>query len=164
MSVETQVQDSYSKLFAELSPEEAAGLSKALFPATHTSQVVVLGKPRELRPLTIKWSKKLRACMQPWSEQLDRAVNSPEKIDIDLDLLEAIKQSAKIICEHYQWADITAAIDEEDISNTEIQTLVVAQVKLQGENDFLVVPLRVAVMVMQSAEIQQRRFQTMFGG
>lgn len=164
MSAETQVQTTFDKLYAVLTPEEVAGLSKVLFPDTDTRHVNLLKQRRELTPLVIKWAKKIRAVMQPWAKKLDEAVKSPDGVDVDLDLMEALKAAALVLCEVYGWDDVKTAIVEEEVSSGEIQNLVAVQVKLQGEHDFLVVPLRVAVMVMQSVEIQQMRYRSMFGG
>ena len=161
---EAQISSTLTKLQSELSPEEKAGLSSVLFPDEHITHVFVLGARRELRPLTIKWARKLRAVMQPYAKKLDEATKKVEVVDIDMDLLDGLKDACRVLGEHYGWEDIIKAVEEDDLTMTEIQSIVAAQVKLQGENDFLFIPLRVAVMVMQAVEIQNRRYRTIFGG
>lgn len=165
-TTETTVQNTFDKLFAQLSPEEAAGLSKVLFPDTHTTHVDILGKRRELKPLVIKWSKKLRAVMQPWAKKLDDAVKNPDAVDLDTDLVSALSAATLVLCEAYgpEWNDIREALAVDEVPLKEIQELAAVQTQLQGEHDFLVLPLRVALMVMRSVEIQQRRYQSIFSG
>lgn len=163
-TAETKVTEALTQLQASLTPEEESNLSKVLFPDIHTNSVTILKKPRELRPLTVKWARKLRAIMQPYAQKLDAATKNPNNIDVDLDLLDGIKGAAKIIAEVYGWEDVVLAIDEEDLTTGELQALVATQVQLQGENDFLLIPLRVAIMVMQAVEIQNRRYRNIFGG
>lgn len=164
MSVESQVEASLNKLQGELTAEESANLSKILFPDEHVTSAIALGKKRELRPMTVKWARKIRACMQPYAKKLEDATKSPGTVDIDLDLLEGLYNAVKIMADYYEWEDIKAAVDEEDLTTSELQALVTAQVTLQGENDFLFIPLRVAVMIMQAVEIQNRRYRSIFGG
>ena len=157
------VTKSLDRMRSTLTEGEKSDLSKVLFPDMHNKEIFLLGKVREFRPLVVKWSKKLRGIMQPYAKQLDSAVKSIEITDIDLELLEGIQKSARLIAQVYGWEDIEKAIDEEDLTTSEVQSIVVTQLNLQGENDFLLIPLRVACMVMQAVEIQNRRYRTIIG-
>ena len=162
--IENQVAETINKLHAELTSSEKEELSKVLFPDLHNTYVTLLGKERELRPLVVKWAKKLRVCMKPYAEKLAAASNSPTPMDVDLELLDGITRTTRMLAEIYGWDDVIKAIDEEDLTASEIQSVVTTQVQLQGENDFLLTSLRVAVMVMQIVEIQNRRYRTLLGG
>lgn len=164
-NVEEMASKTVNALHQSLSEEEKEGLSKVLFPATHTKQVEMLGKVRDLEPLTVKWSKQVRSAMQPYAKALEQAINNPNTVeDQDMQLLDGITHCARILCNKYGWEDIAKAISEDDLTTSELQTLVVTQLNLQGENDFLVTPLRVACMVMRTAEIQTIRLKNMFSG
>ena len=164
VSVDDQVAANLNKLQGELTEEESANLSKILFPDEHVTSAMALGERRELKPMPVKWARKVRSCMQPYAKKLEEATKNPGTIDVDLDLLEGICQAVKTMAEFYGWEDILEALKEDSLTTSELQALVTAQVTLQGANDFLFIPLRVAVMIMQAVEIQNRRYRTIFGG
>lgn len=164
MSTEVDVATTLNSLQQQLEPDEKEALSKVLFPSEHVTHITLLQKRRELQPLVVKHARKLRSIMQPYAEKLNGAVKSPDRVDIDLDLLQGITDSARLLAEVYGWADVIEKLDAEELTTSEIQTVVVTQLRLQGENDFLLIPLRVAVMVMQAVEIQNSRLRSIFGG
>lgn len=147
-----------------LSEEERKMLSKVLFPDSQMQPVNIMGKVRDLTPMPVKWAKKLRAAMLPFSDKLAAAQKDPTAASEDMALLEAIAQCCRVICDRYGWEDIKQALDDEELTSSDMQALVVAQTSLQGSNDFLVTPLRIACMVMQVVEMQAVKLQSMFGG
>jgi len=152
-SLEEAVQVLLETEIGSLSDAQKNLLSQALFPETHTADVVVLGTKRELRPLTIKWSRKLHVLMQPFNQKATQAAESESVFSVDGDLLEALGKVATLLAEHYGWEDVKTAVDEEDIHIEDLQALAVRQEKLQGDNDFLLAPLRVAIKIMQAREV-----------
>lgn len=145
-----------------LTAEQQEQLSKALFPDTHTDKVTLCGKERTLRPLTIKCAKQISVLLSEFQKTVEGSQGSG--VTIDVDLLDYVMGCSKILADYYGWEDVLEKIDEEDLLLSELQALVVHQMHLQEMNDFLLVPLRVLVNVMQEAEIAVIRLQTMFSG
>jgi len=165
MDAETHSNNAIDYLYNTLTQDEKDNLSKVLFPNTHTKQLNILGKVRDLEPLTVKWSKQLRSAMQPYAKALETAIKDPNKVeDQDMQLLDGISHCCRILCAKYGWDDIRQALDDDELTTSDLQAIAVAQLNLQGENDFLATPLRVACMVMRTAEIQSLRLQTIFSG
>lgn len=145
---------------ANLSEEQQSLLSQVLFPDTHTNKVVFAGSERELRPMTVKWSRKVHATLKPFNQKAAAAAQSEELYSLDDDLTEALYGMARHLSEYYQWEDVPAKIDEEDILLEDLQRLAVEQQFLQGENDFLLAPLRAAIKLMQTREILLVKMKT----
>jgi hypothetical protein len=145
-----------------LTDEQKGQLSKALFPDTHTEKVTVCGKDRTLRPLTIKYSRQLNVKLQGFQDKVAEGEDSSKVVDIDL--LDTVLEAVNVLCTFYEWEDVLQKVADEDCELTELQGLLVQQVNLQDMNDFLLMPLRLLVVLMQMAEIEMFHLQSTFSG
>lgn len=146
-------------------PDVREMLSKVLFPDELVESVNVLGVNRFLRPLPIKWSKKLYARLQPVTDvvsslQNDKSVNK----DFTLQMVEALEDAVRVLCDYYKWDDVLQAIDAEEILIVDLQNLVVAQRSIQGTSDFTFTPCSLLVGMMQVAEIGTTNFMKLLSG
>lgn len=157
-----------AQLFGTLSPEEQAQLSRCLFPDEDTKDVEVLGVKRELRPLPIKWARKLKASIQPIVADIqkgfDGASNADEDYDAEAPLLDALEKAAQVIVDFYGWEDVKEALKGDGLPLSDYQALAAVQVGVNGSNDFLLVGLRSVVRWMQINEMMTVRFQNMLTG
>lgn len=162
------LEDTESAARAALSEAEQLNLSKALFPDTHTDEVMVLGESRTLRPLPIKYARQLHSILQPITAKIQKeSVAEPEKrsnVNVDLELLDACLKAALILCKFYEWDDLTEKLKEELVEFDEVQALLVQQAALQKANDFLLTPLRVAVGTMRIVETNTLQYLSTFNG
>lgn len=153
-----------------LSEEQQANLSKALFPDTHTEFVEVMGVTRTLRPLPVKFARRLHALLKPVAAKIEAHTGDAQKSgpapDLDTPLLDGCMKAAKVLCTFYgdDWADLKEALDKELIQFTDVQALLVQQAALQNANDFLLSPLRIAVGTMRFVEMGTIQYLSMFSG
>jgi len=157
-AVEHQMQ----KRLNDLSEEQQSQLSKALFPSTHTEKVTLMGKERTLRPLTIKFGRQLNVVLQSFQSKI--AASADDNVVVDIDLLDIVIDAVRVLATYYEWDDVKEALDAEDCLLPDLQGVVVQQIALQEANDFLLMPLRVLVTVMQQAEIEMLHLQNTFSG
>lgn len=144
-------------LEGSLTEEQRASLSKVLFPDTHTTKIKLGEKDRELRPLTIKYARQLHAAALPFVRAATAAAESDVAFSLDDDIVNTLKNATQILASYYGWDDVQKMLEEEDFTTSELQNLVVRQQLLQGDNDFLLGPLRILIKVMQVREILQAR-------
>lgn len=148
---------------SRLLPDQRERLSKVLFPETHSKTVSIDGTVYELRPLTIKAARKLCAVVEPFSKQAEKAATSPESADtlnLNVGGVETLMSACKVLTDFYGWPDLAAKIAAEEITVSDLQSLVVNQQALQGDNDFLLGPLRMLIKMMQVQEILQASIAT----
>jgi len=157
-------------VFGSLTAEEQAQLSRCLFPSEDTKDVVVLGKTRELRPLPIKWARKLKVSIQPLVTEISKgfdettAGTATEDFDAEGPILNAIEKATLVLADFYGWQDVKEAMAGDGLSLGEQQTLAAVQVNVNGNNDFLLGGLRSVVRWMQISEMMTHRFQNMLTG
>ena len=156
-SLEDALQEDVAKSLLQLSDREK--LSKALFPDTHTKEVELLGITRQLRPVPLKVAKQLETALMPVSMKLANELAKTEA-DVGPLVISALSKAGRILATYYNWQDVQKGLDEEDLSVTELQMLASVQAQLNGENDFLLGPLRVILKVNQLHEIIARKFQS----
>ncbi len=133
-----------------LSETEKGKLSKVLFPDTHTDTILFAGEKRTLRPVPVKYSKMLHAAMMPFAVRAMDAEKQNKVFEGDEPLVEALKTVAEVLAKYYAWGeDVLKKIKEDDLMIDELQNLAVVQQSLNGSNDFLLAPLRLAVKIMQ---------------
>jgi hypothetical protein len=147
-----------------LNTEERERLSKALFPDTHTETIEVLGIERELRPLPIKWARKLHSITSPVAVKIQNSINSKKQQEFDVQLLDASMKAATMLAQFYGWEDVEEALKEEEILMDDVQILLVEQATLQRANDFLLNPLRVVLGGRRLAEVGMIQFQSISNG
>lgn len=146
----------------QLKEDEEVKLSKVLFPETHTMPVVVLGIERNVTPLTLKRSKMLFSLLAPIAKKFGEAMQDTKNVhDMDGPAIEGLIKAVTIIAEANKWNDVLEALKEEEVSLSELQTVAVRQQAVNGENDFLLGPLRTIIRVMQMHEIMQIRFHSL---
>jgi hypothetical protein len=138
-----------------LSEYQKSLLSLVLFPDTHTDTFEFGGEQYTVSPLTIKYAKKLHADLLPVMKKAEAAENSPQRINFDNDIVDALATAVLTLCDFYgaQWAQIRQAVVEEDVDLQTLQKIVVLQEGVQGTNDFLLGPLRLVIRLMQVQEI-----------
>ena len=146
-----------------LTDAERAKLSKVLFPETHTNKITVLGKDRELRPLSIKYSRKLNSLLDPLTKRVEKAQKEEQDIVIDEDILKALMSTAECLCEFYgeSWNDIYKAVKEEEIPQVDLEAIAYTQQDLNGVNDFLLQPLRAIIHMLKFREIATAKMESM---
>jgi len=156
-TIEDLVQGLINVEHEELTEEQNALLSKALFPDTHTTEIEAVGKTRTLRPLTIKFSRQIHSELQPMRNKIAEGIRNKDgtTVDVDQETLDSLKKVCMVLCEFYgdSWNDIKVAIETEDIDIYELQLMAMTQQYVQGANDFLLLPLRLLLKVSQLQEI-----------
>lgn len=158
---ETAVRQAFPEL-EKVSEEDRQRM--VLFPATHNKTVEFLGEERTLRPLTAKWAKQLHAALLPFQKIVEAAQRGEDVVDIDDDLFNGLVKGGALVAEFYGWESAQKKIAEHDFLVSELQELLMTQAQLNGENDFLLSPLRSLLTVMQIAGVLQNQYQTQFGG
>lgn len=159
VSLEAQVEELVKGQVRVIDPKGRELLSKVLFPDTMKKTVTILGKDRELRPLVIKWAKKLEAEIRPFAEETASAITKVTELsaaDIasyDIKVVDGTLRAGRILGEAYGWEDIAKACAEEEIALPEVQDLIHTQVRLNGTSDFLLAPCRMLVMLMKIPEL-----------
>lgn len=162
----TEARQMVADLFG-LSKEDQAGLSKALFPEIDTREVTICGIKRSIRPVPIKYSKRLKELITPIAEKLTAALNNPTDatpVHVDDEILAGLTYASTVLAEFYGWADVAKAIADEDITTAELQALCAAQLSLQESNDFLLGPLRIVMLIQQQHEVGMIQFRNMLTG
>lgn len=154
--------EAFGSKFLSLSDDDAAQLSKVLFPETHIVELELLGIKRKLRPLPVKYAKAIFSQVRPLGTAILSGMKSPEVVDITATVCEALTVAASEIAAFYKWQDVQQALTEEEISLPEMQELIVHQQKLNGASDFLLGPLRVVIMVMQMHEVVNVKYRNLF--
>lgn len=158
--IEDQLESDLTKSLEGLSEETK--LSKVLFPDTHTTSVTILGKKRVLKPVPLKVSQQLRTALVELTDRLQAAFAETKTVKpVDDDMVTGMKTACLIISEYYGWADIIEALEQDNLTVSELQSIVALQSQLNGANDFLLTGLRVAVRVMQLGELWNHRFHSM---
>jgi len=128
-------------------------LSLVLFPTTHTKDAEVLGKVRSFTPLPLKFAKQISKALHKLTVDLQPLMQNDVFINIEEVACDKMLAACKIIADYYKWDDVTAAIDDEMVSTTDLQNMVVTQLRIQGTNDFLLKTLRLLVKTMQLNEL-----------
>lgn len=147
-----------------LSDEQRKNLSKVLFPDTHNSIITLLGKERELRPLPIKISRKLSEQLNAFQIKLEKGITDTATVT-DINLCDHLMSTVHTLAEFYEWDDVLADLEIGDhLTTTDLQRVLVEQTHLQETNDFLLIPLRVLVGMMQHTEIEMLNLQSIFSG
>ncbi len=152
-SVDSLVQALLNTSNDALTEKQQALLSKALFPDTHTAKVTLVGVERTLRPLTIKFARRVCDDLKDLHTKVVDATAGSPTIKVTEDMLAGFIKVAKILCEFYGWTDVLAKVEEEDIDNNDLMALAMTQNMVQGTNDFLLMPLRLLLKVAQLHEI-----------
>lgn len=166
---ETALSAQATQLKDTLSAEERDQLSRVLFPETDTTEVEVLGKTRELRPLPVRTAQRLKKTLAPVVTELQRGLASVERdpnteYDAEEAILRALEKSAEVLADFYGWDDVKAALAKDGLAIAEYQALASVQVQVNGTNDFLLSGLRTVVRWMQIAELMMVRFQSTLTG
>jgi len=152
-----------------LSPEQQSRLSKVLFPTTHTDKIQLGGKERTLHPLPVKFSRQLHEVVLPFASRAEEESTKKEgdgsPYEVDKDLLKAVLEAVRVLCDAYgeDWDDVKGKLEREELVLSELQNAVVQQQELQGQSDFTLTPLRVAIKVMKAREIVEIMQQDDFG-
>ena len=154
----SEITKANENLFSSLSEDEKKNLSTVLFNLSST-RVNILDKERALRPLPIKFAKQIHALLSPFTEKLQKAASADQIIDINNDLTACLTDACKIIADFYKFDDIKADIESELLSLTDLQLLAHTQAQLNGSNDFLLLPLRLVINLMQMHEIVAMKLQ-----
>ena len=153
MSTEEQIGSLAADQMEPLTEKQREELDKVLFPETHKDKVRVLGIVRSLNPIPIKVARALNAAIKPVAHKVEGSFQTAEKVEIDEEILEALKEGSRILTKYYGWEKVTEAIDNEEVTTSELQDLVFTQTRLNDTNDFLLGPCRVLERVLQLTEI-----------
>ena len=157
-----------------LSPDEEKYLSKVLFPESDPTPLEVLGIERIIHPLPLKYTKQIGALVRPYAKILQKAMmTGDDKEDVvntdaaqvigsaEEDVVAALSEAVKVMATHYKWSDVVTAVQEEELSLTDLQSLATRQLEANGHNDFLLGPLRTLILVMQVYEMMSLRFRSL---
>ena len=154
--IENKLDEAMQLSLKNLTDEQQEQLSKVLFPETHTETVDLCGKSRQIFPLTAKYARKIHVQAKPLMEQAIKANEGEDVLVLDEPLLECLYNTSLTIAEaHDDWGDVVKKIKEEDVVIEELQNLIVQQEALQGANDFLLTPLRLALKLMRTREVAE---------
>ena len=152
-NVEDLVQALVSMETEGLTEEQEQLLSKALFPDTHVHEIEILGKSRELKPLTIKYARRVNEGLKKLQSNITQSVEAQSTVKVDGDMLDSFIHVVLILCEYYGWVDIRERIESEDIDTNDLMLICMTQQNVQGTNDFLLMPLRLLLKVAQLHEL-----------
>lgn len=159
-TVEQSLRDLIDKSIAALGTDRRELLSKVLFPDTHKRYVEIEGVKYELNPMPLKLSKKVNAELKEYADLVMKNATSTvgEAYDAGAAVADQLSNVGKVLCDHYatkdeKWSKLKEAIENEDLVIDDIQDLVVTQQAVQGTNDFLLVPLRLLIGMMQLEEV-----------
>lgn len=160
--VESYLQDMISQAVADMGDDQRKKLSKVLYPDTHKESVEINGKTFNVTPVPLRISKRISAALEDFSEQARKAATDTkgDAFDASAKVADQISEVAKIMCGFYMerfpegdWGQLLEDLKAENIGIAEIQDLVMTQQVVQGTNDFLFIPLRLAIRLMQVQEI-----------
>jgi hypothetical protein len=153
LELEQKLQQELDLSLSALSSDQLSKLSAVLFPETHTDKVNLCGRMRILKPLTVKWIRKVHAASKPLAEKALKANQEQKVFDIDEPLAECLFTVTGILADAYGWDDVKTKVAEEDILLEEMQDVINRQQELNNTSDFLLSPLRVLLTVMKAAEV-----------
>lgn len=157
------LKDKLAQEFVNMDEDEEQQLSKVLFPDTDVTPLVLLDIERELRPLPLKYSKKLFSMLAPFAKKVAGALQAKIDVEINDDITKSLTDTAVLLATYYKWDDVLLAAQEEELSISDLQRLAIEQQRVNGSNDFLLGPLRSVIMIQQVSEIAQTKFLTMLG-
>ncbi|MDQ6989195.1 MAG: hypothetical protein Q9M19_04870 [Mariprofundaceae bacterium] len=146
----------FDKAVEGLSDEELRQLEeRILFPQIDGGrQVTVGGKTITLRPLPMGPAKRLANVLTPMVKRIDAKQLSPNETATQDDFAEIARQGAVFLLNYYakldgddtqydaEWVDEHATLDE-------CLSLCGGQVVVNGEHDFLLLPLRGSVIALR---------------
>lgn len=123
-----------------LTDSEVDALHPSLFPSARADTVQVLQIDRQIKPIPLKVSAKIKALLTP-------VVNAiGENVPDDITLTAHIAGAVKILCDHYGWDDIAQAmtgdVGEFGISIVELHEIAVRQTEVSTVTDIYLEPLR----------------------
>lgn len=154
--------EAFGKEFLSLPKDLESQLSKVLFPDTFTFEVEILGKKRALKALPLKYSKQIHHSLLPFTEAKKKADESKEIVQLDLLVVDALKEVAKVLSVFYGWADVPKAVEDEELTLKELQALAVTQERIEGASNFLLGSLRIIIRLLQIHELSNVKFQSTF--
>lgn len=158
---EAQIQQVLGDNLYDLTDEQKSQLSRVLFPETDVAPVVFMGVERKLRPLTVKYTRRIHQSMMLFAKRVSDGVDTSKVVSVDDELRQSLIEFAKVLCEFYGWGDeVLKKLEEEDVVVDDLQALAVVQSGVNGNNDFLLGPLRMAIQVMQVREVIMLRLKT----
>lgn len=160
--MESSLRELIAEAIADMGDDEQAKLSKVLFPDTHKESATINGKEFKVTPVPLRISKRIQVALEDFTNNAVKAAANPsgKAFDASAAVADQIAEVAKIMCAFYaerfpegDWNQLLEDLKEENIGITEIQDLVMTQQAVQGTNDFLLVPLRLALRLMQVQEL-----------
>ena len=147
--------------------------NRVLFPDGHSVKVEICGEKVELKPLPIGWAKKLSEKLQATLriqmvamtppdqiKQLDPAlVESVSKDDIkkwrtsaESMMVDCLMDCVAVVAEAYELEGVDRETIENTLSVGEVKAIIMAQVEMNEEDDFLLQPLSAIVGVLSKTK------------
>ena len=140
-----------------LDAESAALAEDTVMNNTLEAAVVVLGKTRTLTPLPGFYARKVGGVLNKISRAFEKfnkltddeksALSSPlggQEEEICQSLCDAIA----LLGEYYQWEDVSADLIDRRMTVDAQQHVLQEQMRINGKNDFLLVPLRIGTHII----------------
>jgi len=123
-------------------------IDKVLIPELHTKKAVLAGNEVELHPLPVANAKKISKDITEVRELITSTINveNPENIppDFDLKIMDALISAVRNIADFYKLGLSLEEISSK-CSTSELLNFIEVQLEVNGENDFLLLPLRVII-------------------
>lgn len=138
---------------------------KVLYPGTHTTQYTILGKKILLRPLPIGWAKRVCAQLVSLQDTLAKAAKTDDETESakvlegsDIKAIDALMQASLILFKFYH-VDISLQQLEDDAAVEDLIGFCKRQLALNGENDFLLQPLRTIIVIASASGQAMKQLQ-----
>ncbi len=137
-----------------------------LIPESNETDATFLGVEFKMKPLSIKWTRRISKLVQPIMIQVQKTAQRAADIEegkakiTDLDeinpldekSIDGLLDAVYIMLEAYEKSnDISREILEERATVTSVYEFAVVQVAINGENDFLLQPLRMLLGIVSTA-------------
>jgi len=134
-------------------------VDRVLFHDGGTVTAEFCGESVELKPLPIKWAKKLSRTLQSVVSKFNEK-NKLKAADFqknaDIEIADSLRDCVVVLGEFYQLETITPDEVESTMSLSEIKAIVMQQAKINEDDDFLLMPLQAIIGVLSAATTSAR--------
>lgn len=150
-----QPQQEEPVLKTEQEAKDAA--SEVMRPDLHTTEVQFLNHKVKVRPLTAYYSKRIHDLMKPIQDKcsayvekygipdVDKPALPEADLEMDEELFFAWRDTLALMAEYYQLEDVTEDRIMKEMTLTDMEKVMSAQVEVAGKADFLLRPLKITL-------------------
>jgi len=124
---------------------------RVLFPEAHTVSAEICGQRVELRPLPIKYAKILASKLQKIIRMAQEKGNKDWQERADEIIADALCDCLAEMARFYKLVDVDTDAIQSSMSLAEVKAIVLAQAKINEDDDFLLMPLQAIIDVISNA-------------